>query len=71
MRNNAYLNLLWIMPFLTGYHGNQQKVGNALTRFLQQPPVAFRCWFGTLSPAGLSQAARGPRAGSQQTTFDG
>jgi uncharacterized protein with beta-barrel porin domain len=52
-----------------GLNGNQQAVGSALINFFNSSggiPMVF----GTLTPAGLTQASGELGTGSQQTTFD-
>jgi T5SS/PEP-CTERM-associated repeat protein len=66
---HAYLNLTLNFGIPGGLNGNQQRVGNALTNFFTTTggiPMAF----GSLSPAGLSQAAGEAATGGQQTTFN-
>jgi uncharacterized protein with beta-barrel porin domain len=73
--NDAYLNLAlsFIPPsspnFGGGLNGNQARVGAALVNFFNSTggiPMVF----GSLSPAGLTQASGETATGSQQTTFD-
>ncbi len=73
--HDAFLNLtLNFTPpsapnFGGGLNGNQQNVANTLVNFFNTTgsiPLAF----GTLSPAGLTQASGEIGAGSQQTTFN-
>jgi autotransporter-associated beta strand protein len=73
--NDAYLNLAlnFIPPsspnFGGGLNGNQAAVGTALVNFFNSAggiPMVF----GSLSPAGLTQASGETATGSQQTTFD-
>ena len=66
--HDAYLNLALNFAIPGGLNGNQQGVGNALTRFFTTTggiPMVY----STLTPAGLSQAAGETAVGSQQTTF--
>ena len=73
---HAYLNLtLNFTPppsgpnFGGGLNANQQNVANALVNFFNTSggiPLVF----GTLTPAGLTQASGESATGSQQTTFD-
>jgi uncharacterized protein with beta-barrel porin domain len=71
---HAYLNLtLNFTPptspnFGGGLNGNQQNVGNALTNFFNTTG-SIPAVFGTLTPAGLTQASGESATGSQQTTF--
>ena len=71
--HDAYLNLaLNFAPGTgpgTGLNGNQQNVGNALTNFFNTSG-SIPAVFGSLSPAGLSQASGETATGAQQTTFD-
>jgi uncharacterized protein with beta-barrel porin domain len=64
--NDAFLNLAMGMSAL---NVNQRNVANALTNFFNAnggiPAV-----FGTLTPAGLTQASGETATGTQQTTFD-
>ncbi|WP_176540206.1 autotransporter domain-containing protein [Bradyrhizobium septentrionale] len=72
---HAYLNLTlnFVAPSAPNYGGglsmNQQNVANTLVNFFNTtggiPTV-----FGTLAPAGLTQASGELATGSQQTTFD-
>jgi autotransporter-associated beta strand protein len=71
--NDAYLNLvLNFIPtsyFGGGLNGNQARVGTALINFFNSTggiPMVF----GSLSPAGLTQASGETATGTQQTTFD-
>jgi autotransporter-associated beta strand protein len=67
--NDAFLNLDLNLSVPSGLNQNQQNVGNALTRFFNATgniPLVF----GTLTPAGLTQASGESATGSQQTTFD-
>jgi uncharacterized protein with beta-barrel porin domain len=72
MPPHAYLNLTlgFAGPnFGGGLNVNQQNVTNTLTNFFNRTggiPMAF----GTLTPAGLTQASGELGTGSQQTTFD-
>ena len=69
---HAYLNLTlgFAGPnFGSGLNVNQQNVANTLTHFFNANggiPMVY----GTLSPAGLTQASGELATGSQQTTFD-
>jgi autotransporter-associated beta strand protein len=66
--NNVFLNQTLAFAF-PGLNGNQNAVGNALTRFFNATggiPLAF----AALSPAGLTQASGEIGTGSQQATFD-
>jgi uncharacterized protein with beta-barrel porin domain len=65
----VFLNLAISFAVPGGLNGNQQAVGNALTSFFNSTgsiPVVF----GTLSPAGLTQASGETATGTQQVTFD-
>jgi autotransporter-associated beta strand protein len=67
--NNAYLNLDLALSQLPGLNGNQRNVANALIGSFNATggiPVVF----GTLTPAGLTQASGETATGSQQTTFN-
>ena len=73
--NNAFLDLtLNFTPpsspsFGSGLTANQQNVGNALTNFFNATggiPMVY----GTLTPAGLTQASGEIATGTQQATFD-
>ena len=73
--NNAFLKLaLNFTPpsspsFGSGLTTNQQNVGNALTNFFNATggiPMVY----GTLTPAGLTQASGEIATGTQQATFD-
>ena len=73
--HDAFLNLTlnFVPPsapnFGGGLNGNQQNVANALTNFFNTNgsiPIVF----GSLTPAGLTQASGEVATGSQQTTFD-
>jgi autotransporter-associated beta strand protein len=69
---HAYLNLtlgFGAPNFGSGLNVNQQNVANALTHFFNANggiPMVY----GTLNPAGLTQASGELATGSQQTTFD-
>jgi len=67
--NDVYLNLTLGFGLSAGLNPNQQKVANALTNFFNAnggiPAV-----YGTLTPAGLTQASGEAATGSQQTTFN-
>ena len=73
--NDAYLNLAlsFIPPsspnFGGGLNGNQARVGTALVNFFNSTS-GIPMVFGSLSPAGLTQASGETVTGSQQTTFD-
>jgi uncharacterized protein with beta-barrel porin domain len=73
--HDAFLNLTlnFIPPsspnFGGGLNGNQQAVGNALTNFFNSTG-SIPLVFGTLTPAGLTQASGELATGSQQTTFN-
>jgi uncharacterized protein with beta-barrel porin domain len=66
---DVFLNLAIGFATPGGANGNQQNVINALTNFFNAnggiPAV-----FGSLTPAGLTQASGETATGSQQTTFD-
>ena len=66
---DVFLNLAIGFAPPGGANGNQQNVINALTNFFNAnggiPAV-----FGSLTPAGLTQASGETATGSQQTTFD-
>jgi uncharacterized protein with beta-barrel porin domain len=64
--NHAFLNLT--LGF-AGLNGNQQQVGNALINSFNANGT-IPLVFGSLTPAGLSQASGEAATGSQQTTFD-
>jgi autotransporter-associated beta strand protein len=67
--NNAYLNLDLAVSQLPGLNNNQKNVANALTNSFNATggiPLVF----GTLTPAGLTQASGETATGSQQTTFN-
>jgi uncharacterized protein with beta-barrel porin domain len=69
--SDAFLNLAlgFAGPSFSGLNGNQQNVGNTLTRFFNSTggiPIVF----GALTPTQLSQASGETATGSQQTTFD-
>jgi uncharacterized protein with beta-barrel porin domain len=67
--DDVYLNLVLHFAIPGGLNANQQKVGNALTNFFDTNgsiPVVF----GTLTPAGLTQASGETAVGSQQATFN-
>jgi autotransporter-associated beta strand protein len=67
--NDAFLNLDLNLSVPSGLNQNQQNVGDALTRFFNATgniPLVF----GTLTPAGLTQASGESATGTQQTTFD-
>ncbi|WP_240535811.1 autotransporter outer membrane beta-barrel domain-containing protein [Bradyrhizobium sp. STM 3809] len=65
--NDVYLSLSFAFP--QGLNANQQQVGQALTGFFNSTggiPLVY----GTLTPAGLTQAAGELGTGTQQATFD-
>lgn len=67
--NNVYLDLALSFTPPIGFNGNQQNVANALTSFFNASggiPLVF----GSLTPAGLTQASGETATGTQQTTFD-
>jgi uncharacterized protein with beta-barrel porin domain len=67
--NNAYLNLKLGFVVPGGLNVNQQNVANALSNFFNTTggiPMVY----GTLTPAGLTQASGELATGAQQTTFD-
>ena len=67
--NNAYLNLDLALSQLPGLNSNQRNVANALISSFNATggiPLVF----GTLTPAGLTQAAGETATGSQQTTLN-
>jgi Autotransporter beta-domain len=69
---HAFLNLTlgFAGPnFNSGLNVNQQNVANALTNFFNANG-GFQAVYGTLTPAGLTQASGELGTGSQQTTFD-
>jgi uncharacterized protein with beta-barrel porin domain len=69
---HAFLNLTlgFAGPnFGSGLNVNQQNVANALTNFFNANG-GFQAVYGTLTPAGLTQASGELGTGSQQTTFD-
>ncbi|PDT75680.1 autotransporter [Bradyrhizobium sp. C9] len=68
---HAYLNLTLNFPSLNfgGLSTNQQNVANSLVNYFNVTggiPMAY----GTLTPAGLTQASGELATGAQQTTFD-
>lgn len=69
---HAYLNLTLGFtppPSFSSFNVNQQNVANALINFFNTSggiPMVF----GTLTPAGLTQASGEIATGTQQTTFD-
>ncbi|HEX7925810.1 MAG TPA: autotransporter domain-containing protein [Bradyrhizobium sp.] len=68
---HAYLNLTLNFPSANfgGLSTNQQNVANSLVNYFNATggiPMAY----GTLTPAGLTQASGELATGSQQTTFD-
>lgn len=67
--NNVYLDLALAFTPPTGLNVNQQNVAAALTNFFNTTggiPLVF----GSLTPAGLTQASGETATGAQQTTFD-
>jgi autotransporter-associated beta strand protein len=66
---NTYINLALSFAVPGGVNGNQAAVGNALTNYFNAnsgiPGV-----YGSLTAAGLSQAAGESASGSQQSTFN-
>ena len=66
---HAYLNLTLNFGVPTGLNTNQQNVANALTNFFEATG-GIPAVFGSLSPAGLTQASGETATGSQQATFD-
>jgi autotransporter-associated beta strand protein len=67
--NDVYLNLALSFGGPAGLNTNQQNVGNALVNFFNASG-SIPAVFGTLTPAGLTQASGELATGSQQTTFD-
>jgi autotransporter-associated beta strand protein len=67
---HAYLNLAlnFVPPPGTGLTGNQQGVGNAISKFFNTNG-SIPILFGGLTPAGLTQLSGESATGSQQTTF--
>jgi autotransporter-associated beta strand protein len=66
---HAYLNLTLNFGVPTGLNTNQQNVANALTNFFNATG-GIPAVFGSLTPAGLTQASGETATGSQQATFD-
>ncbi len=67
--NNAYLNLALAFAQYSGLSINQQNVATSLANFFNANggiPMVF----GTLTPAGLTQASGEIATGSQQATFN-
>jgi uncharacterized protein with beta-barrel porin domain len=67
--NDVFLNEKLAFAIPGGLNQNQQAVGNALTN-LFNTTGGIPTVFGTLTPAGLTQASGELGTGSQQTTFD-
>ena len=69
-RTHAYLNLAlnFVPPPGTGLTGNQQGVGNAISKFFNNNG-SIPILFGGLTPAGLTQLSGESAIGSQQSTF--
>src|ERR1700730_12060041 len=67
--NDVFLNLALGFATPGGANGNQQNVANALTNFFNATG-GIPAIFGSLTTAGLTQAAGETATGSQQTTFD-
>ena len=67
--HDVFLNLALGFATPGGLNGNQQNVANALTNFFNSTG-SIPAVFGTLTPAGLTQASGETATGSQQTTFD-
>jgi autotransporter-associated beta strand protein len=66
---DAYLNISMGPAPYGNLSVNQQNVGNALTNFFNTTS-GIPLVFGTLTPAGFTQASGETATGSQQTTFD-
>ena len=66
---NVYLDLALAFTPPTGLNVNQQNVANALTNFFNSNG-GIAAVYGSLTPAGLTQASGEIATGSQQTTFD-
>lgn len=66
--NNAYLDLALSFAIPGGLNANQQNVANALTNVFNVSG-GISAVYGTLTPAGLTQASGETATGSQQTTF--
>jgi uncharacterized protein with beta-barrel porin domain len=67
--NNAYLDLEVVLAQYSGLNVNQRNVANALTNYFNTTggiPLVF----GSLTPAGLTQASGEHATGAQQTTYD-
>lgn len=67
--NNVYLDLALAFAPPTGLNINQQNVAGALTNFFNTTG-GIPAVFGSLTPAGLTQASGETATGSQQTTFN-
>ncbi len=69
--NNVYLNLLlgFAGPSYNAMNQNQQAVANALVGYFNSTG-GIPAVYGSLTPAGLTQASGEHATGSQQTTFD-
>jgi uncharacterized protein with beta-barrel porin domain len=67
--HDVFLNLAIGFATPAGLNGNQQNVANALSNFFNSTG-GIPAVFGTLTPAGLTQASGEVATGSQQTTFD-
>ena len=67
--HDVFLNLTLGFAVPGGLNGNQQNVANALTNFFNANG-SIPAVFGTLTPAGLTQASGELATGSQQATFD-
>jgi fibronectin-binding autotransporter adhesin len=66
---NVFLNLDLALAKYSGLNANQQNVANALTNFFNATG-GIPAVFGTLTPAGLTQASGELVTASQQATFD-
>jgi autotransporter-associated beta strand protein len=66
---HAYLNLTLYSGYSGGLNQNQQAISNALTNFFNTTG-GISAIYGTLTPAGLTQASGESATGAQQTTFD-
>lgn len=67
--SNVYLDLALAFTPPTGLNINQQNVANALTNFFNSTG-GIAAVYGSLTPAGLTQASGELATRSQQTTFD-
>jgi autotransporter-associated beta strand protein len=67
--NNVYLDLALAFTPPTGLNINQQNVANALTNFFNSTG-GIAAVYGSLTPAGLTQASGELATRSQQTSFD-